>query len=174
MELIYILNVVISAVFVVNFPGYPIRSPPSVICTQIGSSSCSFTLTKMRDYLTLHPTSILSRSIKQIVFVHFFTFLCNQSATCRDSFDNSFSRGLFSFSYACNKYLYCNVYPVSGSITALTRYQGKVSYSICESMLCVAIAIVDFIQFIHSYVNIGNLLGTTLECFLGFLFLVFP
>ena len=66
----------------------------------------------------------------------------------------------FHFSYI--KSLYCNISPVSGSINALMRYQGKGLYQICVAMLCVAIGIVGAIWLIFSCVTISTLIGATL------------
>ena len=58
-ELICILNVVRSAVFVVIFSGYSIKFPPTVIHTQIEPSFCVHTSNKIHEYVTVHPTVIL-------------------------------------------------------------------------------------------------------------------
>ena len=62
------------------------------------------------------------------------------------------------------------MYPVSGSINELTRYQGKFLSSICVAMLCISIWIVGAIWFIYSCVTIGTLLGANLGGLPGFLF----
>ena len=58
---------------------------------------------------------------------------------------------------------------MSVSITALTRYQGKGSSSICAAMLYVAIVIVGTILCISSCVTIGTFIGATLGGLPGFL-----
>ena len=65
---------------------------------------------------------------------------------------------------------------MSVSITTLTRYQGKASYSICVDVLCVAVGIVGamwftyLIWFIYYCVTIGLLLGSTLVDLTGLVF----
>ena len=59
---------------------------------------------------------------------------------------------------------------MSGSTTLLDRYQGKGSYSICVSVLCVDIGIVGAMWFIYSCVTIGTSLGDTLGGIPGFIF----
>ena len=145
-ELICILKVVISAVFVVTFPGCLIIFPPTVILTLVGSSVCGITSTTMREYANVHPTGILLRATKRIVLVPFFTFPGNPSASLPNCFDHPFcQRYLVSFSSDFIRYLYCRTSPVYVSITVLTRYHGKGSSSICVAILCVAIRIVGAI-----------------------------
>ena len=59
---------------------------------------------------------------------------------------------------------------MSVSTTVLTRYQGKFSFSICVSMLCVAIVFFGGVLFISSCVNIGTSLDATLGCLTSFIF----
>ena len=66
-ERICILNVVISDIFVVTFPGYSIQFTPTVIRTLIGYYLCGHTSTNMREYLTMRPTGILMCATKLIV-----------------------------------------------------------------------------------------------------------
>ena len=97
MELVCILNVVRSAVFVVIFPLYSILFPPKISRTQIGYSFYGRTLTTMREYVTVRLNGIFLCATKRIVFVPFFTFPGNPSASRPNSFDNPFSRGLLFF-----------------------------------------------------------------------------
>ena len=90
MELMCILHAARYAVFVVTFPRYYIRLPPTVICTNIGSSLCGCMLTNMREYVTVHPTGILLCMIKQIVFVTLYTFPGNPSVISPNYFDSPF------------------------------------------------------------------------------------
>ena len=139
MELICILNVLRYAVFVVTFPGCSIRFNPTVSCTSIGYSFCVCTSTAMHEYVTVRTTGILLCATKQIVSVPFFTCPGNPSASRPNSFDCTFCQSYLVFcSFDCIKYLYYIIHPLCGSITVLMRYQGKVSFSICMDMLCVA------------------------------------
>ena len=70
-ELTCILKVARYDVFVVTFPGYSIRSPLTVIHTQIVYSLYGCTSTTMCDYVIVRPTGILLRATKRIVFVPF-------------------------------------------------------------------------------------------------------
>ena len=100
----------------------------------------------MREYVTVCTTGILLHATKQVVFITFLTFPSNPSASCPNYFDNMFcQRSLVAFFFYWIKYLYCRISPTSGLITALTRYQGKGSYSIFVAMLCVAVVIVGAI-----------------------------
>ena len=63
---------------------------------------------------------------------------------------------------------------MSVSISALSSYQGKGSYSICMAILCVVIGIIGSIRLISSCVTIVILVGSNLEGHPGLLFLVFP
>ena len=74
-ELICILKVVRSAVFVVNFPGYSTRFTPTVIRTLIGSLLCGLMSTKMRDYVNVHITGILLSTKKENCLYLFSPFL---------------------------------------------------------------------------------------------------
>ena len=87
---LYILNVVRSAIFVNNSPGYSIQFPLTVRRTRIGSSFDGFTLTTIREYVTVHPTGIFLRATKQIVFVPFWTFPGNPSTNPQNYFDSPF------------------------------------------------------------------------------------
>ena len=125
-ELICILNVVRSSVFGVTFTGYSIWFIATVIWTLIGSSLCVRISTTIHEYVTLRPTGILLCVTKLILFVPFFTFPGNPSASRPNSFENPFyRRSLVSFYFDCIIYLYYIMPPVSESTTALTRYQGK-------------------------------------------------
>ena len=106
MELIYALNVVRSAVFVVNFHGYSIQFLPKVIRNRIGSYFCGHMSTTTCEYITVHTTCILLRATKRIDFVPFFNFPGNPSTSCPNSFDNTFfqkSIFLFLALYLCTK-----------------------------------------------------------------------
>ena len=70
-ELMCILKVMRSAVFVITFPGYSIRFPPTVSLTLIGSYFCGHMSNMMREYVNVRPTGILLRATKQILFVPF-------------------------------------------------------------------------------------------------------
>ena len=96
---ICILKVVISAVFVVTFPGYSIQFPPAVSRTRIGSSLRGRTLTTMCEYLSVHPTGILFLVIKQIVFVPFLNFPADPSAIRPNYFDSPFCQRSLVFTY---------------------------------------------------------------------------
>ena len=89
-ELICILNVMRSSVFVVAFTGYPIRFAPTTSRNLIRSSFCGFTSNTMFDYVTVRSTGILLRAIKRIVFFPFFTFPGNLSASRPNFFDIPF------------------------------------------------------------------------------------
>ena len=68
-ELICILKVVRSAVFVVTFPVYSILFPPTVRCTPIGYFLCGRTSTKMCEYVTMLLTGIFLHATNWIVFI---------------------------------------------------------------------------------------------------------
>ena len=70
-ELICILNVVRSAVFVVTFTVYSIRFPPTVSRNLIGSYFCGCMANTMHDYVTMLTTGIYFCVTKPIVFVFF-------------------------------------------------------------------------------------------------------
>ena len=70
-ELVCILNVARSAVFVITFRGYSIKSPPTVSHTRIGYSFYGHTSITMRDYVTVCYTGILLRVTKRIVLITF-------------------------------------------------------------------------------------------------------
>ena len=105
---------------------------------------------------------------KRILFVSFFTFHGNPSAIFPNYFDNKFCQRSHVFYFI--RYFYCSMSSVYGSITNLTRYQGKVSSSMCVAMLCVAIGIVGAVWFISSCVTIGTLFVATLGVRPGVLF----
>ena len=69
------MKVVRSAIFVVTFPGYSIIFPPAVSLTLMGSSFCGRMSSTIREYVTVHPTGILLRATKRIVFFPFLIFL---------------------------------------------------------------------------------------------------
>ena len=99
-ELMCILNVVISAIFVVTFLGYSIRIFPTVIRTRIRSYLCGCTSAIMREYETLCPTGILLRTKKLIVSVPFCTFPVNISVSRPNYFDSLFfQRSIFFFCF---------------------------------------------------------------------------
>ena len=89
-ELICILKVVISAVFVVTFSGYSIRFTPIVIHTLIGSSFFDQKPTTICENVTMHTTGTLLQATKRIVFVPVFTLPKNPSASSPSYFDNPF------------------------------------------------------------------------------------
>ena len=92
----------------------------------IGYYFCGLMSTTMCEYVTVRPTGILLRATKRIVFINFFTFPGDPSIICPNPVDNTFyQRYLVSLYFYCIIYLYCSMYSVSGSITALARYQGK-------------------------------------------------
>ena len=64
-ELICILNVVRSSVFVVIFPGYSIQPPPTVSRSRTRSSFFDRTLTTLCAYVTINTTGILLRTTKK-------------------------------------------------------------------------------------------------------------
>ena len=79
------------------------------------------------EYVTVCTTGILLRATKRIVFIPFVTFPGNPSASRPNSFDGPFFQRSLVFShFSCIKSLYCNISPVSVSITALKRYKYKV------------------------------------------------
>ena len=61
-----------------------------MIRTKIGPYLCGCTLTNMREYVTVHPTGILLRTIKQIVFVTLYTFSGNPYVISPNYFDSPF------------------------------------------------------------------------------------
>ena len=97
-EFICILNVVISDVFVDNFPGYLIWSTPTVIRIKIGSYLYVFTSNTMLKYMTVFPTGILLCVKNWIVFVPFWNFPENLSASHPNSFDSPFFQRSLVFS----------------------------------------------------------------------------
>ena len=128
-ELICILKVVRSAIFVVTFTIYSIIFPPTVSLTLMVSYFCGSTLTTMCEYVTVCPTGILVRALLKRVFVPFSTFPGNMSASLPNYFDNPFfQRYLVSFYFDFVISLYCRNSPVYVSITVLARYHGKSSY----------------------------------------------
>ena len=99
-ELICILNVVRYAVFVVTFTVYAIRFPPTVSRTLISCFFCVCTSTAMRDYVAMCLSGIVLRATKQIVFVLFFNFPGNPSASRPNYFEYPvFQRSLVSLSF---------------------------------------------------------------------------
>ena len=116
-ELIRMLNVVISAIFVITFPGYSIIFPPTESSTQIGSSFCGLMSTTMCDYLTVRTTGIILRAKKLIVLLIF--------PSVSSSIFLYFIFPKVSFFVACIKCFYCNTSSVSGPITQFMRYQCK-------------------------------------------------
>ena len=73
----------------------------------------------------------------------YFTFPGNLSASRPKSLRQSVLPEVsvsFHFDFILN--IFCSVFPVFVSITALLRYRGKGSSSICVAMLCVTIVIV--------------------------------
>ena len=114
--MICILNLVRSAVFFVTFPGYSIRFSLIVSCTIIGSSLCGRTLTTMHEYVTVHTAVILVRVKKRTVFVRFYTFPSNPSASSL-----FFQRYLIFNYFSCIKSLRCSISPVYVSTLELNR-----------------------------------------------------
>ena len=96
-ELIYILNMEISSVFVVTFPGYLIQPPPTVSLTQFGSYLYVHTLTSMCEYVTVCPTGILLRATKGIVYVPFCNCTDNISVSVQIILTVRFARGILFF-----------------------------------------------------------------------------
>ena len=114
-ELMCILNVVRYDTFVVTFPIYSIQFPPTVSRNQIDSYLCGCTSNKLCEYVTVNPPIILLRAKKRIVFVPFFIFLGDLSASRPNSFDNPFcQRSLVYFYFCCIRYFHCSIFPVSG------------------------------------------------------------
>ena len=62
--LMCILNVVRSDVFVITFPIYSIRVPPTMIRSRFVSYLCVRMLNTMCEYVTVCPTGILLRATK--------------------------------------------------------------------------------------------------------------
>ena len=81
MELICILKLVRSAVFVVTFPEYSIQFNPTVSLTLIGYSLFGLTSTTIRDYVSVRPTGILLHATRRILFVPLLTFPINPCAS---------------------------------------------------------------------------------------------
>ena len=86
-----------------------------------------------------------------------------------------YQRYLVSFCGDFIRSLYYSMSHLYGSITVLTRYQGRGSSSICVAKLCVTIVIVNyiwliyFVWFISSCIAVVTLLGANLgglSCFL--------
>ena len=98
-ELICIFNMVRSAVFVINFPGYSIKFTPTVSCNQIGSNFCGRNSTTMREYVTVRPTGIFLRAKKRILFINFSTFPGNLSESRPHSFENQFHQRYLVYFY---------------------------------------------------------------------------
>ena len=81
--------------------------------------------------MTVCFTGILLCATNQAMLVTFLNFSGNLSASRPNCFDNQFfQKSLVYFSFVCIKYFYCNIYPVSKSITQLDIYQGMGSSSI--------------------------------------------
>ena len=85
------------AVFVVNFPGYSIQSPPTVSHTRTVSSLYVHTLNTMHEYVTVCSTNIFLLGAKRIVFVPLCTSNGNPSVSRPNSVDRPFSRGLLFY-----------------------------------------------------------------------------
>ena len=170
-ELICILDVVRSAVFVVTFPVCSIQFPPTVRRILIGCYFFGLISTIISDYVTVCPTGILLPATKWIVFVPFFTFPGNPSASHPNSFDSPFFKRSLVFCYfVLIQSFYRSISPMYGSINVLVGYQGKVSSSIFVAMLCVTIGMIGTIWFIYSCVTIGISLGAILGGLPGLLF----
>ena len=115
-----------SAVFVVTFTINSVIFLPIVSRTPIGTSFCGQTSTTVREYATVLPTGILFQATKWIVLVHFSIFLAICMQVVQILLIIRFARGLlFCYFYDCIKLLYCNISPMSGSMTGLKRYQGR-------------------------------------------------
>ena len=97
-DLIFILNVVRFAFFVVTFTGYSILFPSTVSRNRIGYSLCGLKLTTIREYVAVRPTGILLRATKRIVFVPFLLLLAIDLQVVQIILIVTFSRGvLFLF-----------------------------------------------------------------------------
>ena len=119
---ICILNVVRSAVLIDTLPGYSMQFPLTVSQTRIISSFCCCMPTTMRKYVTAHPTDILLRATKLIVFVPFSDFPGSPFAGHIFFFDSPFCQRYLDFYFDCIGSFYCSISTVSGSTTELTRY----------------------------------------------------
>ena len=110
-ELICVLNVLSSAIFVITFTEYSVWFTPSMSLTQIGYSFCGRTLTMVRDYVTTSYTDILLRATKKNRVCYLFNFHCDLSAFHTNYLYSPFFQWYLLFcSFSCIKYLYCNIY----------------------------------------------------------------
>ena len=96
-ELIRILNVMRSDIFVDTFPRSSIWFPSTLRRNKNGSSFCGLMLNTMHKYVTVRPTGILLRTTKWIVLLLFWLLLTVHLWVVQIHLIFCFARGIFLF-----------------------------------------------------------------------------